>query len=240
MSRNRTLRVWLGAGVVALLAGCIHVKIDADRQVAGGITSADAIALVAKPQTAGVDAESDFLDCLERQLLGQSIKAARSGEAAAAASIAGRDFKVLSHQHFVDLVYPWLEPSTAVVDGDFANTLMAHQGVRERIANSGVRYVIAVDGSTNVTDKNGSITCAVGPGGGGCFGVAFWKKQSGYEASVWDMQRGVSLGTVGTDVSGNSVFIGALVPLPFIAPVQHTACTRLAAELQRFLTEGGT
>lgn len=240
MVRHWALGGLLGTAATVLLAGCIHVKIEEDRQIAGSITSSDAIALVAKPQSGGVNAESEFLDCLERQLLGAAPPARGPVDATRPATVAGRDFRILPHRYFVDMMYPWLEPSTAVVDHDFANALLAHQGVRERIVNSGVRYVIAVDGSTNVTDKNGSITCAVGPGGGGCFGVAFWKKQSGYEASVWDMQRGVSLGTVGTDVSGNSVFIGALVPLPFIAPVQHTACTRLAGELQRFLTGGGT
>ena len=65
--------------------------------------------------------------------------------------------------------------------------------------------------------------------------MAFWKKKSDYEAAMWDLQRGISLGTVGTDVSGNSVFIGAIVPVPIIVPVQHTACTRMAAELDRFL-----
>jgi hypothetical protein len=145
---------------------------------------------------------------------------------------------LVPHQAFVDSVYPWLEPSTVLIDSDFATTLLAHPGIRERIASAGVKYIVAIDGGTNVVQKSGSISCALGPGGGGCLGVAFWKKQSDYEASVWDLERGVSLGTVGADVTGNSVFIGALVPLPFVAPVQHTACKRLASELQRFLNGG--
>jgi hypothetical protein len=147
--------------------------------------------------------------------------------------------RLVPHRAFVDQLYPWLEPSTTSIDDDFAATLLGRKGVRERIAVSGVRYLITIDGLTNVVDKSGSISCAIGPGGGGCIGVAFWRKTSGYQANIWDLQRGVSLGTVGTDVTGNSVFIGALVPLPFIAPVQSTACNRMANELQRFLKGEG-
>ncbi len=208
-----------------MLAACVHVKIEENRQVVAAIGAGEAIVLVARPQQEGVGSESDFIDCLERQLVGQESAPSR--------------VRVVSHQSFVDSLYPWLEPSTAIVDGDFAATLLTHAGLRERIAKTGVRYLVAIDGNTNVVNKSGSMSCFIGPGAGGCLGVAFWKKQSGYEANIWDLERGLSLGTVGTDVSGNSVFIGALVPLPFLAPVQHTACTRLATELKRFLAGPG-
>jgi len=142
---------------------------------------------------------------------------------------------LLPHQTFVDSVYPWLEPSTTPVDADFVQTLLARPGIKERIAADKVRYLVSIEGSTNVVEREGSISCAVGPGGGGCLGVAFWKKASGYEATVWDLQRGSAMGTVGADVDGRSVFVGAIVPLPFVAPVQRTACNRLAGQLQRFL-----
>jgi hypothetical protein len=48
----------------------------------------------------------------------------------------------------------------------------------------------------------------------------------------------VVLGNIGTEASGHSVIVGAIVPLPFVAPVQHTACTRMASELDHFLTGG--
>jgi hypothetical protein len=240
--RNWRLLPWF---VAPALAGCIHVKIEQTRQVEAAVGAGESVVLVATPQTRGVNSENGFLDCLERQLGGSTASDAMAGAAAGGAggsaptqtsSGNGRNYKLVSHQSFVDGLYPWLEPSTVVVDSDFASTLMAHPGVKERIAASGVRYVVAINGNTDVVDKSGSITCAIGPGGGGCFGVAFWKKRSGYEANIWDLERGVSLGTVGTDVTGNSVFIGALVPLPFVVPVQHTACTRMAGELQRFLS----
>jgi hypothetical protein len=241
MSLRRVWR-WVQVCALASVAGCIHVKIEETRQVAAAIGSGagDGVVLVARPQQQGVSSESEFLDCLERQMGGSRVPEADVAIAAepVGLAVAGGQFRLVPHQAFVDSVYPWLEPSTVLIDRDFATTLLARPGVRERISNAGVRYIVAIDGGTSVVQKSGSISCAIGPGGGGCLGVAFWKKQSEYEASIWDLVRGVSLGTVGADVSGNSVFIGALVPLPFVAPVQHTACKRMARELQRFLNGG--
>jgi hypothetical protein len=98
-----------------------------------------------------------------------------------------------------------------------------------------VRYVVWLDGNTQRTDSGGSIACAIGPGGGGCFGVGWWEKQSGYIATVWDLRNAEELGSVSADVSGTSVLIGAVAPIPIITPVQRTACNRLADQLRSFL-----
>ena len=215
-------------------AGCMHVKIDESREVALAVGADESVVLLAKPELQGVGSESGFLDCLEKQLLGHSLpKADANGTLF---STAGRHFRLVPHRAFIDSLYPWLEASTAPADVEFAKVLLARPGVRERIAESKVRYVVAIAGGTNVVNKSGSIACAAGPGGAGCIGMAFWKKNSDYQARIWDLERGVSLGTVGTNVSGNSMIIGAIIPLPFVAPVQHTACTRLARQLDQFLT----
>ena len=225
---------WLLPGLVTVaLAGCIHVKIDESREVAATIGSSESVVLLAKPELRGVGSENGFLDCLEQQLLGHSIPKAKGP--AQPVSIPGRHFRLVPHRAFIDSLYPWLEASTAPADAEFARILMARPGVRERIAESQVRYVVSIEGGTNVTEMGGSLACAAGPGGAGCVGVAFWKKSSDYHAIIWDLERGVSLGTVGTAASGHSVIVGAIIPLPFVAPVQHTACTRLAWELDHFL-----
>jgi len=36
-------------------------------------------------------------------------------------------------------------------------------------------------------------------------------------------------------VTGTSVFIGAIAPIPIITPVQTTACNRLSEQLRSFL-----
>lgn len=223
----------LPALATVALAGCIHVKIDESREVAASITSGEGVVLLAKPELRGVGSESGFLDCLETQLLGHAISKGQPADQIV--SVPGRHFRLVSHQAFIDSMYPWLEASTAPADAEFARILMARPGVRERIAAAQVRYVVAIEGGTVVTDKSGSLACAAGPGGAGCIGMAFWKKTSDYQARIWDLESGVSLGTVGAAASGNSMIVGAIIPLPFVAPVQHTACTRLANELDHFL-----
>jgi hypothetical protein len=218
------------------LAGCMHVKIDEAREVDATVASGEGVVLLAKPELRGVGSESGFLDCLEKQLLGHSV--AKQTGPAQVVSIPGRHFRLVPHRAFIDSLYPWLEPSTAPADAEFARVLLARPGVRERIAAAQVRYVVSIEGGTNVTDKSGSLACAAGPGGAGCIGVAFWKKTSDYQARIWDLERGISLGTVSTDTTGHSVIVGAIIPLPFVAPVQHTACTRMARELDHFLVGG--
>jgi hypothetical protein len=95
--------------------------------------------------------------------------------------------------------------------------------------------VVWVDGNTRKSDGGGSVACAIGPGGGGCIGVGWWEKESGYVASIWDLRDAVEVGTVSTDVNGTSVLIGAIAPIPIITPVRKKACDGLSDQLRSFL-----
>jgi hypothetical protein len=111
--------------------------------------------------------------------------------------------------------------------------------VSERISASGVRYLVWLDGATRKTDGGGSLACGAAPGAAGCVGFGWWEKESDFEAVIWDLKSGKSAGSVGTNVTGTSAIVGAVVPLPFIARVEGTACKRLAEQLQSFF-QGGT
>jgi hypothetical protein len=65
--------------------------------------------------------------------------------------------------------------------------------------------------------------------------VGWWDKESDYVASVWDMQTASEIGSVSADVTGTSVLIGAVVPIPIITPVQGKACSQLSQQLRSFL-----
>ena len=144
-------------------------------------------------------------------------------------------FKIYGEQQFTDALFPWFEPSTAPANAAGLKSLLARPGVVDRLAQIGVRYVVWLDGTTRKTGGGGSVACAAGPGGAGCFGVGWWDKESDYVASVWDIQTGSELGSVSADVTGTSVLIGAVVPIPIITPVQSTACNRLSGQLRSFL-----
>jgi hypothetical protein len=146
-----------------------------------------------------------------------------------------RPFQIYADHHFVDALYPWLEPSTAPANAQGFASFISRPGVSDRVNSMGVRFIVWIDGITQKTDGGGSIACAAGPGGAGCLGRGWWEKSSDYEATVWDLRQGVSAGTLSTDVKGTSVMIGAIAPIPLIAPVQSTACDRLAGQLKSFL-----
>jgi hypothetical protein len=116
--------------------------------------------------------------------------------------------------------------------------VLARPGVSERIASTGVRYLVWLDGATRKTDGGGSLACGAAPGAAGCVGFGWWEKESDFEAVIWDLKSAKSAGSVGTNVTGTSAIVGAIVPLPFIARVEGTACKRLAGQLQSFFQGG--
>ena len=228
------LRSALGVGAVALFAaGCMTAKVDETRQVAAAIQSDESIVVLKKPQLEGLGTEEKFLDCVQENLGGELVHPEEGQKAKAGKSAV--PFKIFGEQQFSDALFPWFEPSTAPANAAGMRALLERPGVAERLGQIGVRYVVWLEGNTRKTDSGGSVACAAGPGGAGCFGVGWWEKQSGYVASVWDLQSGSELGSVSTDVTGTSVLIGAIAPIPIITPVQRTACNRLADQLRSFL-----
>ncbi|MGQ0430334.1 MAG: hypothetical protein ACT4UQ_10400 [Gammaproteobacteria bacterium] len=214
---GRTLKhAGAGTATVLLLCGCMTARLEESRNVTTAIAAHEAVVLLAKPHVEGITAEDEFMDCVGEKM-------SKNGVA------------VRSNDEFVDSMFPWLEPSTAPQRPEGVTRLLSRDVVAERIAESGVRYLIWVDGATRQTDSGGSLTCTLSPAGGGCIGFGWWEKESDYEAVVWDINTARTAGSVSTNVTGTSALIGVLVPLPFIARVQGAACDRLASQLGAFL-----
>jgi hypothetical protein len=228
------LRAAVGmAALASLAAGCMTSKVDETRQVATAMRPNESIVLLKKPQLEGVGTEEVFLDCVQERLGGQLIHP-ESGQSDRA-STAKVPFKIYGEQEFTDAMFPWFEPSTAPANAAGLKVLLQRPGVTERLQQIGVRYIVWLDGNTRKTSGGGSVACAAGPGGAGCFGVGWWEKESGYVASVWDMQDAIEIGQVSADVTGTSVLIGAIAPIPIVTPVRRKACDRLSDQLRSFL-----
>lgn len=209
---------WLCAAAFALsAAGCMHARTEESRELPTRISSSEAVVVLAKPQIEGAGSEDKFMDCVAHRLAGGS-----------------KPLNVRSNNEFVDSLFPWFEPGTAPTRPEDVAAVLSHPGVSEVVARSGVRYVVWLAGATRKTDSGGSLACGAAPGGAGCIGFGWWEKESAYEATIWDLQQGKSAGSVGTNVTGTSAIVGAIVPLPFIARVQGTACERLSSELGLF------
>lgn len=206
----------LAAGM--LISGCMQARIEESREAATPLEKGDRVVILAKPQIEGAGAEDEFMDCVS------------DGVAK------GHHVAVHDNNEFVDRMFPWFEPSTAPQRPEAMSTLLARPGVSDQVTASGVRYVVWLDGSTRKTDGGGSLACGAAPGGAGCIGFGWWQKESAYEATIWDLKQAKSAGSVGTNVTGTSAIVGAIVPLPFIARVQATACNRMSNQLRSFFT----
>jgi hypothetical protein len=230
-----SLRAATGMAVLASFAtGCMTSKVEETRQIATALQPNESIVLLKKPQLEGVGTEEVFLDCVQERLGGQLIHP-EDGQSDRA-STSRVPFKIYGEQEFTDALFPWFEPSTAPANAAGLKVLLQRPGVTERLHQIGVRYVVWPDGNTRKTSGGGSVACAAGPGGAGCFGVGWWEKESGYVASVWDMQSASEIGQVSADVTGTSVLIGAIAPIPIVTPVRRKACDRLSEQLRSFLS----
>ena len=204
--------------LATLTGGCMTATIEQSRHTLTGVGDGDAIVVLARSYHNGNNTEGKFIDCIDEQL-----------------GKGRRSMTVIPDEDFRDAFYPWFEPRTAPKTPADLPTLLAEPAVVDRINETGLRYIVWVEGSTESLEGGGNISCSVGPGGGGCFGLMWWEKDSDYEASVWDLRQVASAGQVAADVNGMSIMPAVVIPVPLIAPTQTTACKRLSDQLKLFL-----
>ena len=220
---SSTFRFQCGLTLVAAvtaLSGCVTSQIQDVRENVTGINAGEGVVIMAKSYHLGNETEASFIECV-----GDSVGRGSSG------------LRVVPNNEFVDALFPWFEPRTAPAETKGLPTLMSRPGVKEMIAEKGVRYLIWLDGDTDRVAGGGSMSCAAGPGGGGCFGFAWWQNDANYEASVWDLTGLEDAGTVSADVSGTSFLPAIVVPIPLIARTKTKACRGLADQLKLFIID---
>ena len=218
--QSRSVRIAALVVAGAIMSGCVTSRIENVREGTTGLNEGEGIVIMAKSYHLGNETEADFISCV-----GDSIGRGRTG------------LRVVDNQEFVDALFPWFEPRTAPAETKGLPVLMSRPGVAEKIREQGVRYVVWLDGDTDKVAGGGSMSCAAGPGGGGCFGFAWWQNDANYEASVWDLSGLEDSGTVSADVSGTSFLPAIVVPIPLIARTQSKACNALADQLKLFIVE---
>ena len=218
MSKKSVLRLIAVVAASVSAGACMRARTEEVREMATSVGATEGIVVLAKPQSDGAGTEAKFLDCV-----GDGLKSGAHG------------FRVENNKEFVNAMFPWFEPSTVPVRAEAIAELLSHEQVARRLDATGVRYVVWLNGATRKTDGGGSLACGAAPGAAGCIGFGWWEKESDYQATVWDLKQSRSAGSVSADVTGTSAIVGAIVPLPFIARVQGTACDRLSNQLRTFL-----
>ena len=211
----------LTACLVALtLSGCITSRVEDTREGITGIEEGESVVILAKSYHLGNETEGKYISCIEDALARGS-----------------NGLRVIPHKQFVDSLFPWFEPRTAPAETKGLPKLMERPGVAERIAEQNVRYIVWLDGDTDRVAGGGSLSCAAGPGGGGCFGFAWWQNDADYNAAVWDLKGLESAGSVTADVSGTSFLPALVIPIPLIARARAAACKGLADQLRDFILD---
>jgi hypothetical protein len=207
-------------GVILLLNGCVTATVDemVFNEPTEGIGNATVV-LLGRRQASDYDTEPEFVRCVGKHITARD-----------------RSIQVLGELEFVNALYPWFEPRTAPLQPKDIDRLMLQEPVAQKMAELKTEYMIWIDGSTVRGDSAGSMTCAIGPGGGGCFGFGTWSDDANYEATIWDFTDRAEVGRVNTSATGQSYMPAVIIPIPIIAPVQGTACDGIANQLLEFLS----
>ena len=210
----------MGGLLLTLLGGCsATTTIDEYRPSSQPIVldANEQVVVLGRRDAGHYETDREFIDCVAQRM--------RSS-----------DISVLPEARFIDAIYPWFEPRTAPKGLPRLKKLMQDPIIKAVVNQQSVRYLVWLDGSTETVEKGGSISCAVGPGGGGCFGFAQWDKLSVYEAIVWDLEELQEMGRLRVDSEGTSYLIGAVAPIPLLTPVKSDACASLGNQLKTFFT----
>ncbi len=204
--------------VVGFLANCTSTTVDEFRQGETGIESDESIVILGRRQASDYETRSEFVECVGERMT--------RGEGA---------ISVVPEQEVIDAMFPWFEPRTAPLRTGDLEQLMAEDVVARKMNEFRIRYIVWVDGRTETSGRTGSISCTVGPAGGGCFGFGTWEDDANFDARVWDVSSLRNVGTINADATGQSYLPALVVPIPLIARVEANACSRLATQLKDFV-----
>ncbi|MBT8441821.1 MAG: hypothetical protein KJO76_05490 [Gammaproteobacteria bacterium] len=221
-SRCGNLRLLCAGALGVALAGCMTTRVEESKNSKTGIADHESVVILEASYHNGNETEDDFVDCIAK-----TVQKGRNG------------LRVIPEDEFIDSMFPWFEPRTMPQGPESLPALFEKPGVDARMKENGVRYIIWVTGDTERSASGGSLSCAVAPGGGGCFGLAWWENDSSYEAAIWDIRDGKSAGAVSADVKGTSVIPAVIVPVPLIARTRSAACKGLARNLREFIVDSG-
>lgn len=188
------------------------------RLVPNTLNNDESIVILTKEQSSSDETEASFRECLDDEL--------KDGSS---------NLTVFPSDQFRDELFPWFEPRTAPTSHHALLRLMHQSGVREKITETKVRYVVWLNGDTDQVDQGGSMACSVTPFGIGCFGLSWWDKESVYEAAIWDLKLTQSVGKISAEVSGTSYLPALIIPIPLIARTENTACEALAAQVKELM-----
>lgn len=209
--------------ILSVIAGCgITARVEPFMEPGSNfqLNQDESVVILGRKHQASFQTESTLIDCIASNLA--------SGV---------NSISIHSTKSFEDALFPYFEPSTAPLTTVEFAILLENELVFREIENTGVRYIVWLDGSTDRTDSGGTISCAAGPGGAGCVGLAWWEDDARYDATVWDITTQDSAGTIYVDYTGRSMIPALIIPIPLVVRTQNAACTGLSTQLTSFFSQ---
>ncbi len=205
-------------GLFLMLPACTTAIIDEVRHDYIDVADGEKIVIVGRHHKSEYETEVDFVECVGDGIFRQS------------------GIQVVPEQVFVDSLYPWFEPRTAPLRLKGMENLLQKTDIETQLSAMGVRHIIWIDGSTEVTSKAGSMACGASLTGASCIGFVTWDSEAVYVASIWDYKNRSAVGKVSAEAKGTSYMPAIMVPIPLVARVKTTACQGLSGQLKTFLT----
>jgi len=204
--------------VLFIITSCTTTEIDEFRQSDTFIDQDESIVILGRRQNNNYETEESFVDCV-----------------ADVVSKGQDSINVVNEREFLDAMFPFFEPRTAPMRTGHLEQLMAVDIAAQKLEEFGIEYIVWLDGITERSDQSGSISCTIGPGGGGCFGFGTWSDDSNFEAEIWDLDTLSAVGSISTEANGQSYMPAVVVPIPLIARVEANACSGLGNQLKQFI-----
>ena len=201
------------------ISSCTTSRLEEQINLPLNFNEGESVVVFSNSYHSGNQTEYDFIQCVNKSLSKKQDY-----------------FNLIQTEYFQNMLYPWLEPRTAPQTPEDLPEFLSRDLVRGTLETHNVKYLINISGETKTNSSSGALSCAAGPGGGGCFGLAWWDDTSSYSASVWDIAQQSSVGSVSATVSGTSVIPALIIPIPIIARTKSSACDGLVKQLLNFLS----
>ncbi len=205
--------------ITTFISSCTTSRLEEQVNLPLNLKEGESVVVISNSYHSANQTEYDFIQCVNKSLSKKQDY-----------------FNLIQTEYFQNMLYPWLEPRTAPQTPEDLSEFLSRDLVRGTLETHNIKYLINISGETKTNSSSGALSCAAGPGGGGCFGLAWWDDTSSYSASVWDIAQQSSVGSVSATVSGTSVIPALIIPIPIIARTKSSACDGLVTQLLNFLS----
>jgi len=205
--------------ITTFISSCTTSRLEEQVNLPLNLKEGESVVVISNSYHSANQTEYDFIQCVNKSLSKKQDY-----------------FNLIQTEYFQNMLYPWLEPRTAPQTPEDLPEFLSRDLVRGTLETHNIKYLINISGETKTNSSSGALSCAAGPGGGGCFGLAWWDDTSSYSASVWDIAQQSSVGSVSATVSGTSVIPALIIPIPIIARTKSSACDGLVKQLLNFLS----